>query len=369
VQGKALVATTGKGGNAGALMTAAELKPLLHLVKRQAVNCAVAMDKNKQGIILLHRRTKSKKLLAELKRQAKAGGIELDTTSLRFGRVSVDGASDAGMATFTVNKPAPGPMRRAMLEQVRPAGLQRCEVVVDESLENETDEDGPDEDMARTGPASGLADSDAGANPTRVADGQAQHGTGADRQAGTFPAGIPAPGPAAPSSPRATLEVASFDGQRTVGPAAPVLADPVRNKLASLGLRAKDALASGSPQADGIRAAAAQARSALASGDIALAGQFADVMERLLGTWSSSPAAGPGTQERPGDTMTGDDAVLGPQPDRAAALKAGLLSLAQRIAGVDPADRRKLVSLGSTAQAALAVGDLATAAEVIKALR
>ena len=121
----------------------AELKPLLHLARRKPLGCAVAMDKGKQGHVLLHRRTKPKKLLAELKRQAKASGIELDPTSLRFGRASVDGASDSGMMTFTVNKPAPGPMRRALLEQVRPAGLQRCEIVVDEGLENEPDgEDG-----------------------------------------------------------------------------------------------------------------------------------------------------------------------------------------------------------------------------------
>ncbi len=364
-----MAATTGKDGKAGVLMTAAELKPLLHLAKRRPVNCAIAMDKNKQGIILLHRRTKAKKLLAELKRQAKAAGIELDTTSPRFGRVSVDGASDAGMATFTVNKSTPGPMRRAMLEQVRPAGLQRCEVVVDESLENETEEDDADEDTARTGPASEPADLEGSADPPRLANRQAQHGTGPDAQAGTSPAGMPAHGPAMPPSPEATPDVAGFGGQRPAGPGAAIPADPVRTRLASLGLCAKDALTSGSPQADGIRAAAVRARGALASGDMALAGQSADAMERLLGTGLSSPAARPGAQERPGNAMTDDGPAPSPRPDRAAALKAGLLSLAQRIAGADPADRRKLVSLGSTAQAALAAGDLATAAEGIKALR
>lgn len=328
-----MAATTGKDGKAGVLMTAAELKPLLHLAKRRPVNCAIAMDKNKQGIILLHRRTKAKKLLAELKRQAKAAGIELDTTSPRFGRVSVDGASDAGMATFTVNKSTPGPMRRAMLEQVRPAGLQRCEVVVDESLENETEEDDADEDTARTGPASEPADLEGSADPPRLANRQAQHGTGPDAQAGTSPAGMPAHGPAMPPSPEATPDVAGFGGQRPAGPGAAIPADPVRTRLASLGLCAKDALTSGSPQADGIRAAAVRARGALASGDMALAGQSADAMERLLGTGLSSPAARPGAQERPGNAMTDDGPAPSPRPDRAAALKAGLLSLAQRIAG------------------------------------
>lgn len=125
----------------GALMPVADLKLLLHVARRQAVNCAVAIAKDKQGVILLHRRTKPRKLVAELQRQAKASGLELDPTSVRFGRAAVDGGSDSAMVTFTVNKPAPGPMRRALLEQVRPASFQRCEIVVDEGLEAETDDD------------------------------------------------------------------------------------------------------------------------------------------------------------------------------------------------------------------------------------
>lgn len=127
------------------IMSAAELKPLLKLSRHRPVNCVIAMTKNKQGVILMHRRTKPRKLMAELRRQATAAGMELNTTSIRFGRATVDGASDSAMVRFTVNKPAPGTIRVALLEQLRPAGFQRCEIAVDEALETET-EDGEDAD-------------------------------------------------------------------------------------------------------------------------------------------------------------------------------------------------------------------------------
>ena len=130
------------------LMPAAELKPLLKLSRRRPVSCAIAMAKDRTGVVLLHRRTKPRKLMAELRRQAAAAGIELNTGSIRFGRAEVDGGSDSMLVRFTVNKPAPEAMRRSLLAQVRPAGFQRCEITVDEGLETEAegDDDGDDED-------------------------------------------------------------------------------------------------------------------------------------------------------------------------------------------------------------------------------
>lgn len=130
------------------LMPAAELKPLLKLSRRRPVSCAIAMAKDRTGVVLLHRRTKPRKLMAELRRQAAAAGIELNTGSIRFGRAEVDGGSDSMLVRFTVNKPAPEAMRRSLLAQVRPAGFQRCEITVDEGLETEAegDDEGDDEE-------------------------------------------------------------------------------------------------------------------------------------------------------------------------------------------------------------------------------
>ncbi len=267
----------------GGIMSPAEVKQLLHLARRQAVNCAIAMDKAKQGHILMHRRTKPKKLLAELRRQAKAAGIEVDPTSLRFGRASVDGASDSGMVTFTVNKPAPGPMRRALLEQVRPAGLQRCEIIVDEGLENEA-EDGGDEagdggagaHEAEQGTGGGGTGGAAGHAPTGAAAGGSGQGGPASAPSGDTPARAGAAGTgvgdAAPPAPAT--------GGRG-GTAAPGAAS-VRARFATLAPRVADALASDLPGAEEMRAALGEARGALASGDLATVARAAGTLERLL---------------------------------------------------------------------------------------
>lgn len=305
-----MAAKTGKDGGEEGLMTAAEMKPLLHLAKRQPVNCAIAMDKGKQGIILLHRKTRSKKLLAELKAQAKAKGLVLDLTSVRFGRVSVDGASDNGLATFTVNKPAPGPMRRAMLEQVRPAGLQRCEIVVDEGLENETDDDeapgGADPgDPAPSGPAN-AARAD-GAPPGSDAKSQGSPGSpagglpdGASADAGPD---LEAPAPAPPAA----------------GASAPSWQDRLRPALADLARRVATTSELGTPRRIELSGLAYRANDAMKAGDMAGAVAATRNLHRALDAAPDAPG--------PGNTVGMDGQRLDASPERpgstAAALRAG----------------------------------------------
>lgn len=168
-------------GDGGGLMPVAELKPLLRLARRRGVSCAIAMTKAKQGVILLHRRMKPKKLREEMKRQAKAAGMDLDTASVRFGRVTVDGASDSGLARIEVNKPAPGPVRAALLPTLRKAGCQRCELVVNDGLEAEPD-DGEDAD-----------DEDDGAGTEAKAPGAAGNGPDAGARAAVMVNGTSMP--------------------------------------------------------------------------------------------------------------------------------------------------------------------------------
>jgi len=47
----------------------------------------IGLTKDRQAVILLNRPKKPRKLLSEAKSQAKATGLDLDLTSLRFGRV------------------------------------------------------------------------------------------------------------------------------------------------------------------------------------------------------------------------------------------------------------------------------------------
>ncbi|HLB96882.1 MAG TPA: hypothetical protein VJK90_04420, partial [Acetobacteraceae bacterium] len=60
-----------KGGVAtDTIMSPAEMKPLLMLSKHQPVSAVVGMTKDKDGVILLSRRLKPKKLLVQLKADA-----------------------------------------------------------------------------------------------------------------------------------------------------------------------------------------------------------------------------------------------------------------------------------------------------------
>lgn len=167
------------------LMSAAEMKPLLVQSKRKPVSCAVGMTKDKQGVLLLDRKVKPRKLMAELKSRAKGEGVDVDMVSVRFGRVVVDD----GTAMFTVNKPAPAALRVRLVEKLRPAGVRKVEIGVDEKLEDEGDEeeaDGGEADGGEAGSArgsAGAAGEEAGAAQARAGIGGAEAG-GAGMDAG-----------------------------------------------------------------------------------------------------------------------------------------------------------------------------------------
>ena len=135
-----------KGGKQAAgpddIMSPGEMKPILALARRgNPASCAIGLTKDKEGVILLDKRRKPKQLLAEMKKQAASLGLELETTTLRFGHAVVDTDEDAGLLTFSVNKAAPGAMRPRLLEHVKKAGFVKIEIIVDAGLENEPEED------------------------------------------------------------------------------------------------------------------------------------------------------------------------------------------------------------------------------------
>ena len=202
----------GPDGDAGGIMPAAELKPLLVLAKHQAVSCAIGMTRDKQGVILLHRRTRPKKLLAELKAEP---GADLDRSSLRFGRVTVDISSGATTVCFVVNKAPPSALRLKLLERLRLAGYQKTEITVDGTLETEEGEE-----TAETAGAAGQQG--AGSPPP---PGQAP-----DQPASPPAAGVPTPtlsptaaSPAA-SPPPASQPSASAQGKPQYPPSSPLFA-------------------------------------------------------------------------------------------------------------------------------------------------
>ena len=306
-----------KGGAPTEIMPAAELKPLLVLSKRQAVGCAIGLTRDKQGLVLLHRRKKPRKLMAELLRQAKGAGTDVDRATLRFGRATVDGASDSSTVHFTVNKHAPDALRIKLLERLRPVGFQHCDVTVDEGLESESDEGEDGDDEAEAHPHGGPAATEPGIPaPDRTAEAAAPAAPA--RQVGTPPDDRTS-ATMRPATEGPVGQGASGAPAADAGAADPAGSDPgmVRSRLASLARRATAALAADPSGTDAIRAVAGQARQALASGDAATAGQAADTLERLLPPDPASRGLSDGATGTPKADAGQPSAQIGTPPDAA----------------------------------------------------
>ncbi len=151
---------------ADAIMSAAEMKPLLLLSKHEHVSCAIGMTKDKQGVVLLERKGKPKKAMALLRKAAAGAHVEMEASSLRFGRAFVDTEADSGLVHFSVNREAPGALRPKLVEQLKKAGFGRCEITVDAALDAEPEEDG--EHPAGAAPPHALPEGDAAAATQRL---------------------------------------------------------------------------------------------------------------------------------------------------------------------------------------------------------
>lgn len=241
-----------KGGKKSAgpddIMSPADMKPILAQAKRgNPASCAIGLTKDKEGVVLLDKRKKPKKLMAELKKQAAGAGLELDMASLRFGHALVDAEEGTNLLKFSVNKEAPGAMRPKLLEHVKKAGFGKIEIVVDAGLEAE-----PEEEEAAD--ASGAASSAPPQAPVSMppqppAPPPPQASASASTQA---PAAAAPPTPAAPAAPGgqpATADTAGLSRTLTdlVKRMLPVIAaDPSRQEaLKSLAVAAQTALKAG----------------------------------------------------------------------------------------------------------------------------
>ena len=271
------------------MMSPAELKPMLLLSKRQPVNCAIGMTKDKHGVILLDKRMKPRKVAALMKTQAKSKNIDLDMPSLRFGKAEVDTDRDSSLVTFTVNKDVPGALRPKLLEHLKKAGFNKCEITVDTTLENEPDVDAEDGKEAKG--AAGAADGGAGqAGPGGGAAHQADGAAGGPATAAgpaELTAGQPAPAAqgaadtqaAGETSPDSTPAPTAESGQPGTQDPSPGSADPaaLTKRLTEL----VKAMMVTTPS-DEMKTAAKAAQAALKSGDLTTAAKQVDALEKLV---------------------------------------------------------------------------------------
>lgn len=124
-----------------AIMDKAKLKPLLTLSKREPVSAAVGVTQDGEGVILLDKKAKPKKVAALLRASASKANIQLNPSSIRYGRAIVDPDYDGSMVRLFVNKDAPGNLRAKLVEVVKRAAFQKVEINVDGSLEEEPEDE------------------------------------------------------------------------------------------------------------------------------------------------------------------------------------------------------------------------------------
>lgn len=267
--------------NASTLMSPAEMKPLLLLSKREPVFCAVALSKDKQGLILLDKRTKARKLAAVLKSTAAEKKIDLDLATVRFGTASVDTEKDASLVAFKVNKEPSAALRPKLLEQLKRAGFTKCNIAVDAALETEGgDSPAKDEGNAPAKDANAVAGQiHSGVN------GTADNGAAGDQQ----DAG---PAPHEPVGPTANSDPSKDGPNPSEGQTAP----EITRRLTGLVKRMLPMLAFNPLNAGAMKQAAQGAQAALKSGDLQTAATQIDALESLLGQsgpGTSANAAGP----------------------------------------------------------------------------
>jgi hypothetical protein len=133
------------------IMEAAKMKPLLALSKREPIQAAVALTADGEGVVLLDKRLKPKKVLAQLKALAGKAKIQLQPSTLRFGKAEVDTDYDPGMVRFFVNKEAPGAMRAKLVVVFKQIAYSKVEFNVDASFEEEPEEETEGEETTAAG--------------------------------------------------------------------------------------------------------------------------------------------------------------------------------------------------------------------------
>ena len=127
----------GKAPASDSIMAADKMKPLLALSKREPVQAAIALTADGQGLILLDKKAKPRKVGEMLKVDAGKGGLKVNLATLRYGRAEVDPDYDPAMVRFFINKDAPGTLRPKLVEVVRLASYQKVEINVDPSIDAE----------------------------------------------------------------------------------------------------------------------------------------------------------------------------------------------------------------------------------------
>ncbi|HKM64969.1 MAG TPA: hypothetical protein VJY39_21025 [Acidisphaera sp.] len=138
------MAPSKKPPGADDIMPVAAVKMLLKQVRKDGekeLSCVVAMTggEDAEGVILLDKKMKPKKLRTQLLKDAKDAGLKIDEKSIRFGKATTDDADEDRLLIKVNKEPAGAALPRAVTKRVK--GVFK-EVIfsVDEALESESEE-------------------------------------------------------------------------------------------------------------------------------------------------------------------------------------------------------------------------------------
>jgi hypothetical protein len=148
------------------IMPVAAIRSLLKLVKKEAaeggddgagasgkgISAAVCLTEGGEGVILLDRRMKPKKLSRQLIKDAKDAKLPIDEKGIRFGWASLSD-EDETVLLIAVNKaPSGAKLHAEIKKRVRPGGFSDVVLSVEETLEDEPEDDAVAEAAPQAGP-------------------------------------------------------------------------------------------------------------------------------------------------------------------------------------------------------------------------
>lgn len=157
------------------VMPLQRMRHFFTLAESERVPCAFGVSKDKkEAFLLIDKNSTPKKISVRLKKQLQA---LLDPTTLRFGKVGIDGENDPGTVNFTIHRAEATGTRMLMTKLVKKAGRQAAVFELDQELEKEEAEG---EDEAQT-------DETEDAEEELAQDGEAEDGDEEDAEDGAPP--------------------------------------------------------------------------------------------------------------------------------------------------------------------------------------
>jgi hypothetical protein len=274
----------------------AELKKLLARSKKEPVNCAVAISKAQQALIMLHKVKQPRALVKELE---KAHG---ELKNPRWGSAFVDVDDNPKLVILTLNKSSPG-LARKMKTTLKGTGFSRVRVMLEDgSVDEAVEED--DEEQSEDGYKTAAATSDDADDPNLDTDGPVADPPGVD-PSNAAPVSAE-PSTVEPSSANSSNDDPSMadpskaDGQQpatmdATAPKAeqsPVDAAALTGRLTGLVKQMMGVIAKDPTQKAALIELATDAQACLKRGDVDQASATIDVLEQAMG--SAGATASPG---------------------------------------------------------------------------